>query len=36
VERVVALGAEKGLPLWLPRPGEPTEVSGALNSVWWR
>jgi len=37
VERVLELAAERGTPLWLPKPGEPTEVVGEpLNSEWWR
>ncbi len=38
VERVLELAAEKGTPLWLPRPGEPTDVVAGeqLNSLWWR
>jgi L-ascorbate metabolism protein UlaG (beta-lactamase superfamily) len=38
IERVMELAAEKGLPLWLPKPGEPTElVAGEpLRSLWWR
>jgi L-ascorbate metabolism protein UlaG (beta-lactamase superfamily) len=38
VERVLELAAEKGTPLWLPKPGEPTEVVAGepLNSLWWR
>ena len=37
VERIVELGAEKGLPLWLPIPGEPTEVvqGAGLQTGWW-
>jgi L-ascorbate metabolism protein UlaG (beta-lactamase superfamily) len=38
VERVLELAAERGTPLWLPRPGEPTEVVAGVprNSKWWR
>jgi L-ascorbate metabolism protein UlaG (beta-lactamase superfamily) len=37
VERVVELAAEKGVPLWLPEPGQPSEViAGAeCRSTWW-
>jgi L-ascorbate metabolism protein UlaG (beta-lactamase superfamily) len=38
VERIVALAEKRGLPLWLPVPGEPTEVVAgqAVRSLWWR
>jgi L-ascorbate metabolism protein UlaG (beta-lactamase superfamily) len=38
VERMVELAAERGIPLWLPEPGRPTEVVGGveLRSEWWR
>jgi len=38
IERMIELAAEKGLPLWVPTPGEPTEVvSGQpVRSEWWR
>ncbi len=38
VERVLELAEERGTPLWLPKPGEPTEVVAQqpLNSLWWR
>jgi len=35
VERMVEIAEEKGIPLWLPEPGKPTEVVGALRSGWW-
>jgi L-ascorbate metabolism protein UlaG (beta-lactamase superfamily) len=37
MERMSELAAERGLRLWSPRPGEPTEVvkSEALWSSWW-
>jgi L-ascorbate metabolism protein UlaG (beta-lactamase superfamily) len=37
VERIVELAAEGGLPLWLPEPGQPTEVQRGepLRSGWW-
>ncbi len=38
IERMLALDAERALPLWVPLPGEPTEVvAGAgVRSSWWR
>jgi len=38
VERMLELEAERGLLLWLPVPGEPTEVLAAqpVRSMWWR
>lgn len=37
VERVIELADEKGLGLWLPNPGEPSEVVRGvdLRSGWW-
>jgi L-ascorbate metabolism protein UlaG (beta-lactamase superfamily) len=37
VERIVELAAEKGIPLWLPTPGLPTEIvrGNAVQSGWW-
>jgi L-ascorbate metabolism protein UlaG (beta-lactamase superfamily) len=37
VERIVELADEKGIDLWLPEPGKPTEVvpGGSLRSGWW-
>jgi L-ascorbate metabolism protein UlaG (beta-lactamase superfamily) len=37
VERIVELAAEKGIKLWLPEPGAPSEVVAgeALRSGWW-
>jgi L-ascorbate metabolism protein UlaG (beta-lactamase superfamily) len=37
VERMVELAVEKGFPLWLPVPGEPTEVVRGVEvrSGWW-
>jgi L-ascorbate metabolism protein UlaG (beta-lactamase superfamily) len=37
VERILELAAERGIPLWLPEPGLPSEVvAGAeLRSDWW-
>ncbi|MES2391786.1 MAG: MBL fold metallo-hydrolase [Acidobacteriota bacterium] len=38
VERIVELAEEGGLPLWLPEPGQPTEVEAGqeLRRGWWR
>jgi L-ascorbate metabolism protein UlaG (beta-lactamase superfamily) len=37
VERMVELADEKGISLWLPEPGEPTEVVAGVEvrSGWW-
>ncbi len=35
VERMVEIADEKGIKLWLPEPGAPTEVVGELRSGWW-
>ncbi len=37
VERIIELAAEKGFGLWLPKPGEPSEVLRGvdLRSGWW-
>ncbi|OQP46023.1 MBL fold metallo-hydrolase [Niastella yeongjuensis] len=36
IERILALAKEKQVQLFLPKPGEPTEVTGAAyNSHWW-
>ena len=35
VERIVEVAEEKGIKLWLPEPGKPTEVVGELRSGWW-
>jgi L-ascorbate metabolism protein UlaG (beta-lactamase superfamily) len=38
MERMTEVAAQKGLKLWSPRPGEPTDVVGgeALWSSWWK
>ncbi len=38
IERLTAIAAGEGWPLWLPTPGEPTEVVAGreLHSGWWR
>jgi L-ascorbate metabolism protein UlaG (beta-lactamase superfamily) len=35
VERMLEIADEKGIKLWLPEPGAPTEVFGELRSGWW-
>jgi L-ascorbate metabolism protein UlaG (beta-lactamase superfamily) len=35
VERMMEIAEAKGIPLWLPEPGKPTEVVGELRSGWW-
>ena len=35
VERMVEVADERGIQLWLPEPGTPTEVVGELRSGWW-
>jgi L-ascorbate metabolism protein UlaG (beta-lactamase superfamily) len=38
IERLVELAGEKGILLWAPEPGRPTEVLGGveMRSDWWR
>jgi L-ascorbate metabolism protein UlaG (beta-lactamase superfamily) len=38
MERMIEVAAERGLRLWSPRPGEPTEVvrGEAMWSSWWK
>jgi L-ascorbate metabolism protein UlaG (beta-lactamase superfamily) len=38
IERLVKLAGEKGILLWAPEPGRPTEVLGGveMRSDWWR
>jgi L-ascorbate metabolism protein UlaG (beta-lactamase superfamily) len=38
IERITALAAEHGIPLWSPVPGEPTEVvrDTPLQTRWWQ
>lgn len=38
IERVFELADERGIPLWTPEPGRPTEVvrGTPLRSEWWR
>lgn len=35
VERMLEIADAKGIKLWLPEPGAPTEVAGELRSGWW-
>ncbi len=38
IERLLEIAAERGLRLWLPTPGEPTDVlpGSPAQSMWWR
>jgi len=38
IERMLELAAERGLPLWLPEPGAPTEVRPGVELIsrWWQ
>jgi L-ascorbate metabolism protein UlaG (beta-lactamase superfamily) len=35
IERLLKYAKEKNIELFIPEPGKPTEVKGALNSEWW-
>lgn len=35
IERLLQYAKEKKIRLFIPEPGKPTEVKGALNSTWW-
>ncbi|MGZ3832855.1 MAG: MBL fold metallo-hydrolase [Mucilaginibacter sp.] len=35
IERLMQYAKEKRIDLFIPEPGKPTEVKGALNSEWW-
>ncbi|MFD0793375.1 MBL fold metallo-hydrolase [Mucilaginibacter litoreus] len=35
-ERLLKFAKEKNIELFLPEPGQPTEVEGAYNSNWWK
>ncbi|MGZ3765402.1 MAG: MBL fold metallo-hydrolase [Mucilaginibacter sp.] len=35
IERLMQYAKEKKIDLFIPEPGKPTEVKGALNSEWW-
>jgi hypothetical protein len=38
IERICEIADEKGIALWIPEPGLPTEVidGAAVRSLWWR
>ena len=36
IERLTQFGIEKNIQLFIPKPGESTEVNGAYNSEWWK
>jgi L-ascorbate metabolism protein UlaG (beta-lactamase superfamily) len=36
VEWLVPMAKQKHIDLFVPKPGEPTEVKGAYNSDWWK
>ena len=38
IARIVELADERGIKLWAPEPGRPTEVAGGVEvrSDWWR
>jgi L-ascorbate metabolism protein UlaG (beta-lactamase superfamily) len=36
MERLEFVTAQKGIPLWSPEPGVPTEIDGPHVSSWWR
>jgi L-ascorbate metabolism protein UlaG (beta-lactamase superfamily) len=35
-ERLIKFAEEKNITLFLPEPGQPTEVNGPYNSLWWK
>ena len=35
-ERLLKFAEEKNIKLFLPEPGQPTEVKGPYNSLWWK
>jgi L-ascorbate metabolism protein UlaG (beta-lactamase superfamily) len=35
IERLLQIAKEKKIELFVPKPGNPTEVDGAYNSGWW-
>jgi L-ascorbate metabolism protein UlaG (beta-lactamase superfamily) len=35
IKRLLDLAEHKGVDLFVPEPGKPTEVTGPLNSEWW-
>ncbi|WP_446742703.1 MBL fold metallo-hydrolase [Silvibacterium acidisoli] len=36
IDRMTALAAERGLPLWSPLPGQPTEPAEPFLAAWWQ
>lgn len=36
IQLLEKMGKEKDIALFIPRPGEPTEVKGPVNSGWWK
>jgi L-ascorbate metabolism protein UlaG (beta-lactamase superfamily) len=36
IEWLTAMANQKHIDLFVPKPGEPTEVKGAYNSDWWK
>ena len=36
IELLIAYAREKNIELFVPEPGKPTDVTGALNTEWWR
>jgi len=36
IDQLVQYGVEKHIKLFIPEPGKPTDVSGELNSGWWK
>jgi len=36
IERLIKFSIDKNIKLFIPKPGEPTEVKGAYNSEWWK
>lgn len=36
IERLEEIAEKKGIQLFAPQPGEPTEVTGAYSSDWWK
>lgn len=35
-ERLLKFAEDKNIKLFLPEPGQPTEVKGPYNSLWWK
>ena len=36
IERLEQIAKQKNIDLFVPKPGKPTEVTGAYNSEWWK